>query len=93
MVWQKGLVGFFDFFVPALVNWLVPAACMSMVFPKARPEAHDEHSEIKKGGNVVIALFAITVVLTVALHQYAHLPPFLGMMTGLGLLEAAAFVK
>src|SRR5690349_25127912 len=51
MVWQKGLLGFFDFFalfVPALVNWLVPAACMSMVIPKARPEAHDEHSEIKK---------------------------------------------
>jgi len=90
MVWQKGLLGFFDFFalfIPALVNWLVPAACMSMVFPKARPEAHDEHSEIKKGGKAVIALFALTVVMTVALHQYAHLPPFLGMMTGLGLLQ------
>jgi len=90
MVWQKGLLGFFDFFalfVPSLVNWLVPAACMSMVIPSARPEAHDEHSEIKKGGKAVIALFAFTVVLTVALHQYAHLPPFLGMMTGLGLLQ------
>ena len=25
--------------------------------------------------------------MTVALHQYAHLPPFLGMMTGLGMLQ------
>jgi Na+/H+ antiporter NhaD/arsenite permease-like protein len=90
MVWQKGLLGFFEFFalfVPSLVNWLVPAACMSLVIPRVRPEAHDEHCEIKNGGKVVIALFALTVVLTVALHQYAHLPPFLGMMTGLGLLQ------
>lgn len=90
MVWQKGLLGFFEFFalfIPSLVNWLVPAVCMSLVIPRVRPEAHDEHSEIKTGGKVVIALFALTVVLTVALHQYAHLPPFLGMMTGLGLLQ------
>ena len=90
MVWQKGLLGFFEFFalfIPSLVNWLVPAFCMSLVVPRIRPEAHDEHSEIKHGGKAVIALFAMTVIMTVALHQYAHLPPFLGMMTGLGVLQ------
>lgn len=90
MVWQKGLLGFFDFFalfIPSLVNWLVPAFFMSLVLPRERPEVHDEAGNIKNGGGVVIALFAFTVMLTVALHQYAHLPPFLGMMTGLGLLQ------
>jgi Na+/H+ antiporter NhaD/arsenite permease-like protein len=90
MVWQKGLLGFFDFFalfVPALVNWLVPAFFMSFVIPRTRPEAINEHSEIKTGGKAVIILFALTIAMTVALHQYAHLPPFLGMMTGLGALQ------
>ena len=90
MVWQKGLLGFFEFFslfIPSLVNWLVPAFFMSLVIPRVRPEAHDEPSEIKNGGNIVIALFALTVIFTVGLHQYAHLPPFLGMMTGLGVLQ------
>ncbi|HEU4779263.1 MAG TPA: sodium:proton antiporter NhaD [Steroidobacteraceae bacterium] len=94
MVWQKGLLGFFDFFalfVPSLVNWLVPAFFMSFVIPRTRPEAHDEHSDIKTGGKAVIVLFALTVAMTVALHQYAHLPPFLGMMTGLGILQVHGY--
>jgi Na+/H+ antiporter NhaD/arsenite permease-like protein len=90
MVWQKGLLGFFDFFnlfIPSLVNWLVPAICMSLVIPRSRPEARDEHVELKSGGYLVIGIFALTVLGTVALHQFAHLPPFLGMMTGLGALQ------
>ena len=70
MVWQKGLLGFFEFFalfIPALVNWLVPAFFMSFVIPRTRPEAHDEHSEIKTGGKAVIVLFALTIAMTVAL--------------------------
>lgn len=94
MVWQKGILGFFDFFalfIPSLVNWLVPAFFMSLAIPRVRPEAHDEHNEIKNGGMVVIALFALTIVFTVTLHQYAHLPPFLGMMTGLGVLQVYGY--
>jgi Na+/H+ antiporter NhaD/arsenite permease-like protein len=90
MVWQKGLLGFFEFFalfIPSLVNWLIPAFFIGLVIPRVRPEAHDEHSEIKNGGKMVIALFALTIIFTVAIHQYADLPPFLGMMTGLGLLQ------
>lgn len=90
MVWQKGLLGFFDFFalfIPSLVNWLVPAFCMGFVLPSDRPEAVGDPGRIKKGGVAVIALFALTIGFTVALHQYAHLPPFLGMMTGLGALQ------
>jgi Na+/H+ antiporter NhaD/arsenite permease-like protein len=94
MVWQKGLLGFFDFFalfIPSLVNWLVPAFFMSFVLPRDRPEVHDDECRMKQGAGVVIALFALTIMFTVALHQYAHLPPFLGMMTGLGMLQVYGY--
>jgi hypothetical protein len=32
-------------------------------------------------------LYRYTVVMTACFHSYAHLPPVLGMMTGLGLLK------
>jgi Na+/H+ antiporter NhaD/arsenite permease-like protein len=94
MVWQKGVVTFFEFFalfVPALVNWLAPALLMSFAIPRGRPEAESLAAHVKRGGYAVIALFAATVVLTVLLHQLLHLPPFLGMMTGLGLLQVLGF--
>ncbi len=40
MVWQAGKVHFtqfFSIFFPSLVNWLVPAACMSIAIGKASP--------------------------------------------------------
>ncbi|MEP7314628.1 MAG: sodium:proton antiporter NhaD [Pseudomonadota bacterium] len=94
MVWQKGLVGFFEFFalfIPSLVNWLIPAFCMNLVIARDRPQASAGHSEIKYGAFVVMMLFALTVAFTVALHQWVHLPPFLGMMTGLGALQLYGF--
>ncbi|OGI43864.1 MAG: sodium:proton antiporter [Candidatus Muproteobacteria bacterium RBG_16_64_11] len=95
MVWQKGAVRFEEFFalfVPALVNWLVPAAIMAFVVPPGRPEAAAERTPVKFGGYTVIALFLATIGLTVAMHQFLHLPPFLGMMTGLGLLKVFGYV-
>ena len=97
MVWQKGLLGFFEFFalfVPALANWLVPAVCMSFAIPTGRPEPEPERERVavKYGGYGVIALFAVTIGLTVSMHQFLHLPPFLGMMTGLGLLQLFGYV-
>jgi Na+/H+ antiporter NhaD/arsenite permease-like protein len=89
MVWQKGLVGFFEFlalFLPSLVNWLVPALCMHFAVPTARPDAAAESVHIKFGGYAVMVLFALTIAWTVALHQWLHLPSFLGMMTGLAAL-------
>lgn len=94
MVWQKEILGFFDFFalfLPSLVNWLVPAACMSLVIPTVRPAAEQGRAELKHGALAVILLFAATIALTVSLHQTLHLPPFLGMMTGLGLLQLVGY--
>jgi Na+/H+ antiporter NhaD/arsenite permease-like protein len=89
MVWQKGMVDFLQFFalfVPALVNWFVPALCMSFAVPTERPAAEEVRSVIKPGGRTVIVLFAGTIAMTVFLYQWLHLPSFLGMMTGLGVL-------
>ncbi len=90
MVWQDGIVDFSDFFrlfLPSLVNWLVPAFILSFAASRARPEAIDERVIIKKGGLVVIGLFLLTIGMTVSVHNFLHLPPVLGMMTGLGLLK------
>jgi NhaD family Na+/H+ antiporter len=90
MVWQKGIVQFDEFFalfIPSLVNWLIPALFMSLVVAGGKPEASDEKAEIKKGGFVVIGLFMLTIAMAVAGHNYLHLPPVLGMMTGMGLLK------
>jgi len=60
--------------------------------PALQPEASDVRSPIKPGGVVVIALFALTIAMTVATHNFLHLPPALGMMTGLGLLSLYGYV-
>lgn len=90
MVWQKGIVEFWQFFnifIPSLVNWLVPAIIMTFAVPVLTPEASSTRVAIKPGGYVVAALFAVTIALAVAGHSVLHLPPVLGMMTGLGLLN------
>lgn len=90
MVWQSGKVHFWDFFhlfVPALVNWLVPAAIMSFAVPKVRPAAVQEHVAVKPGGYVILGLFALTIVMAVCFHNFLHFPPVVGMMTGLGFLK------
>jgi len=94
MVWQKGVLRFGEFFalfVPAAVNWLVPAALMSVAIPKVKPKPHAEHFRVKRGGYVVIVLFLLTIALTVSLYHYLYLPPFLGMMTGLGVLTVHGY--
>lgn len=90
MVWQKGIVDFWSFFhlfIPSMVNWLVPAAIMSLVIETGKPDAVSEKVEIKRGGLVIIGLFMLTIVMAVSLHNFLHLPPVLGMMTGLGILK------
>ena len=90
MVWQKGLIPFQNFFVlfiPSLVNWLVPAAIMSFVISSEKPNVIDEDVELKEGAVVVIVLFILTITMAVCAHNFLHLPPVLGMMTGLGFLK------
>ena len=90
MVWQKGKVEFFQFFalfVPSLVNWLVPALLMNFFLPRETLGGGGERIAVRKGGFVIAGLFLATIALTVTLDHTLHLPPFLGMMTGLGVLN------
>lgn len=94
MVWQKGLVDFaefFDLFLPAVVNFVVPAAIMTFVIPNEKPQAVDEKVVMKRGARRTVVLFLGTVALAVMGHSLFHLPPVLGMMTGLGLLQFFGF--
>ncbi len=89
MVWQKGMVTFsefFDLFLPALVNWLVPALIMNFMISKETPSAMDDAVTIKFGGKRIIFLFMCTIVTAVSFHNYLDLPPAAGMMLGLGYL-------
>jgi Na+/H+ antiporter NhaD/arsenite permease-like protein len=95
MVWQHGVVKFFEFFrlfLPALANWLVPALFMQFAISKGVPEPEAVRVEMKPGAMAVVGLFAFTVAMTVAMHQYLQLPPFLGMMTGMGLMMLYGYV-
>ena len=95
MVWQKGIVHFeqfFKLFVPSVVNWLVPALLMSFAVPNEKPKAVDDDIRVKPGGFVVIVLFLLTIALTVSVHNFLHLPPVLGMMTGLGILKFYGYI-
>ncbi len=90
MVWQKGIVQFQEFFalfLPSLVNWLIPAAIMSMAVPTTKPDAVEGKIEMMSGALIVIGLFILTIIMAVSAHNFLHLPPVLGMMTGLGLLK------
>ncbi|MCG8316750.1 MAG: sodium:proton antiporter NhaD, partial [Pseudomonadales bacterium] len=89
MVWQSGHVDFFEFFVlfvPSLVNFLIPAFFMSLAIPKETPTPLDEQVELKRGAIPICFLFICTIATAVSFEQVLHLPPFLGMMTGLSYL-------
>ncbi len=71
---------------------LVPAVIMSFAVPDAEPAVLQRRAVVKPGGYVVAGLFALTIAMTVSMHNFLHLPPALGMMTGLGVLSIYGFV-
>ncbi len=94
MVWQKGIVEFSEFFalfVPSLVNFLVPAFIMQFAIKNQTVELPEQDSSIKHGGIAITILFAITIATAVSFHNFLHLPPAMGMMTGLSFLLITGF--
>jgi Na+/H+ antiporter NhaD/arsenite permease-like protein len=94
MVWQKGLVAFEDFFqlfLPSVVNFVLPAALMHAAIPQGTPVPHEDPVRLKPGARQVMALFVATIATAVGVHNFLHLPPVLGMLTGLGYLQLLAY--
>ena len=90
MVWQKELIDFgtfFRLFLPSVVNFLVPAAIMHFAIPARKPAADMQRIPMRRGARRIMLLFALTISTAVGFHQFLHLPPFLGMMTGLAYLQ------
>jgi len=90
MVWQSGdieFLQFFSLFIPSVVNAIIPASIMSLFIDKSHPEAVTDEVELKRGAFRILVLFLITISLAVLSHSVLHMPPVLGMMTGLGLLQ------
>jgi NhaD family Na+/H+ antiporter len=91
MVWQKGVVDFSEFFalfLPATVNFLVPSAIMHFFIPSGTPDAIDgKKIPMKRGGVIIVVLFLLTIITAVSFHNFLHLPPAIGMMTGLAYLK------
>jgi len=96
MVWQKsieahnGAVDFWSFFalfIPSLVNWLIPAAIMHFAVPDEHPDSDGETIIMKRGAKRIIALFICTIITAVSFHNFLHLPPVIGMLTGLAYLK------
>jgi Na+/H+ antiporter NhaD/arsenite permease-like protein len=91
MVWQKGVVDFSEFFalfLPATVNFLVPSAIMHFFIPSGTPDAIDgKKIPMKRGGIIIVVLFLLTIITAVSFHNFLHLPPAIGMMTGLAYLK------
>ncbi|MGD2118930.1 MAG: sodium:proton antiporter NhaD [Chromatiales bacterium] len=94
MVWQKGMVEFWTFFalfIPSAVNFLVPAAIMHFAVPNVKPHASDDAVTMKRGARRIIGLFLLTIFTAVSFHNFLHMPPVIGMLTGLGYLQIFGF--
>jgi Na+/H+ antiporter NhaD/arsenite permease-like protein len=90
LVWQKGVVPFVDFFsllIPAIINFVLPAAVMNFWIPKETPDKVSEVQQMKRGGFIIIGLFLLTVVTATCFENYLSLPPAAGMMLGLTYLQ------
>lgn len=101
MVWQKNIHAsngvvtfwtFFSLFLPAVMNWFVPAFIMSFAVPSAKPKGNSNQLPMRRGALVIVALFLITISMAVMAHSLLALPPVIGMLTGLGLLQFYSFI-
>jgi len=90
MVWQAEYAEFFDFFklfVPSVVNYAIPAAIMYWAVPNEQPKETSEAAvQLKPGALIICFMFLCTIGSAVSFKQVLHLPPFMGMMTGLSAL-------
>lgn len=94
LVWQSGVVPFVDFyslFIPAIVNFALPAMVMHFWIPKEQPAAVGKAPVMKRGAIAMIVLFLLTIVTAVSFENALDLPPAAGMLAGLTYLKFLGF--
>jgi NhaD family Na+/H+ antiporter len=90
MVWQQGVVKFENFFLlflPALVNYLIPAVLLHLAIPDRKPAPSGKLVPMRRGARRIILLFLATIFTAISFHSILHLPPVIGMLTGLSYLQ------
>jgi Na+/H+ antiporter NhaD/arsenite permease-like protein len=65
----------------------VPAIMMSLAINNDKPQISTEQVLMKRGAKRIIILFFLTILTAISFHNFLHLPPFLGMITGLAYLK------
>ncbi|MGQ0442635.1 MAG: sodium:proton antiporter NhaD [Methylophilaceae bacterium] len=100
MVWQKNIQAtngavtfwtFFSLFIPAFLNWIVPAAIMHFAVPNEKPRGNSIQLPMKRGAAVIMLLFLITIAMAVTFHSILALPSVVGMLTGLSFLQIFSY--
>jgi Na+/H+ antiporter NhaD/arsenite permease-like protein len=94
LVWQSGVVPFVDFyslFIPAIVNFALPAMVMHFWIPKEQPAAVGKAPVMKRGAIAMIVLFLMTIITAVSFENALDLPPAAGMLAGLTYLKFLGF--
>jgi Na+/H+ antiporter NhaD/arsenite permease-like protein len=64
---------------------------MHFAIPNMKPEASGEQVPLKRGARRIILLFLATIATAVSFHNFLHMPPVIGMLTGLGYLQLFGF--
>ncbi len=94
LVWQSGIVPFMDFyslFIPAVVNFALPAAVMHFWIPTEQPAAVGKAPKMERGALSMIVLFLLTIITAVIFENMLKLPPAAGMLAGLTYLKFFSF--
>ena len=94
LVWQSGVVPFADFyslFIPAVINFVVPAGIMHFWIPKQQPAAIGKAPIMKRGALAMVILFLLTIITAVCFENFLELPPAAGMLAGLTYLKFLGF--
>jgi Na+/H+ antiporter NhaD/arsenite permease-like protein len=95
MVWQaekSDFLHFFTLFLPALVNYLVPALIMSLAVPKGRPEPELVRTAMKPGAKGTMVLFGLTMLTAVWFQSVLAMSAAFGMIMGLTYLQLYSFI-
>ncbi len=96
MVWQRGIIEFWDFFalfLPSVINFVIPAAIMQFALPEGSPQfCVINQNALKYGGIIIVYLFLATIATAICFHNFLHIPPVYGMMTGLAYLKLYGYL-